>query len=160
MIIPRSMSFFFGLALMIATVCIATAADGPSRPVIEVSASETTQDIRSSLDLKPETQEFLERTMRDHLEALGAVVEALSREDFEKAAGIAHERLGFPKHHQVMQQEQGEKFPPKYQKLAMAHHGAAEELAKVIPSKDMKSIMAHLDRTIKACVACHQAYKE
>jgi hypothetical protein len=160
MIIPRSMSFFFGLALVIATACIATASDGPFRSVTEVSASEATRDFRAPLDLNPEAREVLKRTMRDHLEALGAIVGALSRGDYEKAAGIAHERLGFPKHHQVMQQERGEKFPDEYRKLAMAHHGEAEELAKVIPSKDMKSIMAHLDRTIDACVACHRAYKE
>jgi hypothetical protein len=160
MAIRRSRPLFADLALLITTLCISTAAGGPSRFIAEVSASEATQDFRVSLDLKPEAREILKRTMREHLEALGAIMEALSRKDYEKAAGIAHERLGFPKHHQVMEQERGEKFPARYQKLAMAHHEAAEELAKVVPSKEMKLILTQLDRTINACVACHQAYKE
>jgi hypothetical protein len=58
-----------------------------------------------------------------------------------------------------MQREQGTPFPPRYQELAMAHHQAAEDLAGIIPSKDMKKILPHLERTMQACVACHQAYK-
>ncbi len=41
----------------------------------------------------------------------------------------------------------------------MNHHQVAEELGKAIPSKDMKRILLHLERTIKACVACHEVYK-
>jgi cytochrome c556 len=41
----------------------------------------------------------------------------------------------------------------------MAHHQVAEDLAQAIPSRDMKKILPRLDRTMKACVACHQAYK-
>lgn len=41
----------------------------------------------------------------------------------------------------------------------MAHHRVAEELAEIIPSKDMKRILPHLERTMKACVACHQAFR-
>jgi hypothetical protein len=161
--IRRSGSILTGLALMLATVFIATVAGGLLRPFdlnADAAASDATEDLRVSLGLKPEAREILKRTMREHLEALDAIVEALSRKDYEKAAGIAHERLGFPKHHQAMQQERGMKFPAKYQELAMAHHDAAEELAKAVPSKEMGEILTHLDRTIKACVACHEAYKE
>jgi hypothetical protein len=41
----------------------------------------------------------------------------------------------------------------------MSHHQAAEDLAGIIPSKDMKKILPHLERTMQVCVACHQAYK-
>jgi hypothetical protein len=80
--------------------------------------------------------------MREHLEALHAIVAALAREQYEKAAAVAHEELGFPKHHQAMQREQGAVFPPRYQELAMAHHQAAEGLAEAIPSRDMMTISA------------------
>jgi len=113
----------------------------------------------AALNLPPAAQEGLKLTMREHLEALQAIVAALAREDYEKAAAVAHEDLGFPKHHQAMQREQGAPFPPKYQDLAMAHHQVAEDLAQAIPSRDMKKILPHLDRTMQACVACHQAFK-
>jgi cytochrome c556 len=41
----------------------------------------------------------------------------------------------------------------------MAHHQAAEELAEAISTRNMKPILQKLDQTMKACVACHQAYK-
>ncbi len=41
----------------------------------------------------------------------------------------------------------------------MAHHQAAEDLAKVIPLKDLKTILPQLERTIGACVSCHQAFR-
>jgi hypothetical protein len=122
-------------------------------------AAPAAPDTRTRLDLQPAVQEAVKLTMREHLEALQAIVSALGREDFEKAATVAHEDLGFPKHHQAMQREQGATFPPKYQELAMAHHQAAEDLAKVIATKDLKRILPQLEGTMKACVVCHQEYK-
>jgi hypothetical protein len=114
---------------------------------------------RISLHLDPAMQKVLEQTMREHLEALQAIVGALSQENYERAAAIAHEELGFPKHHQAMQREQRAVFPKKYQQLAIVHHQAAEDLAKAIPTREMKRILQNLDQTMKACVDCHQAYK-
>ena len=125
----------------------------------ETAQAPAVPDTRVSLNLTPAMQEVLKQTMREHLEALRAIIAALAQEDHEQASAIAHETLGFPKHHQVMQRERDVTFPKKYQELAMAHHQAAEELAKVIPTRAMKSILQQLDRTVQACVACHQAYK-
>ncbi|MEO8326529.1 MAG: hypothetical protein ABI618_11800 [Nitrospirota bacterium] len=111
------------------------------------------------LDLPPAAQEGLKLTMREHLEAIDAIVGALSQEDFAKAAILTNEELGFPKHHVAMQREQGATFPPEYHKLAMAHHQAAEALGEVIPTKDLKQILPHLQQTIHACVNCHQVYR-
>ena len=101
----------------------------------------------------------LKRTMGEHLEAIGDIIAALGRQDFEQAAKVAHEELGFPKHHQAMQREAGSTFPPKYHELAMAHHQEAEDLAKVLSSKDLKTVLPQLEKTIGACVSCHRAYK-
>jgi hypothetical protein len=121
--------------------------------------SATANDTRRALGLQSTVQEGLKLTMREHLEALQTIVAALAREEYEKAAAVAHDDLGFPKHHQAMQREAGATFPPKYHELAMAHHQAAEELATVLPGKDMKQILPRLEQTMKACVSCHQVYK-
>jgi len=117
------------------------------------------QDERVSLGLGRQAEAGLKLTMREHLEALQAIVAGLGRQDFAQAAKVAHEELGFPKHHQAMEREAGAAFPPKYHELAMAHHQEAESLAEVIPSKDLKTILPQLEKTIGACVACHRAYK-
>jgi hypothetical protein len=112
-----------------------------------------------SLDLEPAAQEILKQTMREHLQALHDIVAALAQQNYEKASAVAHEELGFPKHHQIMQQERGMAFPKKYQELAIAHHQAAEDLAEAIQTKEMTRILQKLDETIGACLECHRAYK-
>lgn len=116
-------------------------------------------DARESLRLSPTAAAGLKLTMREHLEAIRSIVAAMGQEDFEKAAKIAHEELGFPKHHQAMEREAGATFPPTYHELAMAHHQEAEDLAQALPSKDLKMILPQLEKTIGACVSCHRAYK-
>ena len=124
----------------------------PVRPKLPVTK-------RMMLDLPPAAQEGLKLTMREHLEAIDAIVGALAREDFAKAATLANEELGFPKHHVAMQREQGATFPSAYHDLAMAHHQAAEAMGAVIPTKDLKQILPHLEQTIHACVKCHQVFR-
>ena len=114
---------------------------------------------RMTLDLPQAAQEGLKLTMREHLEAIDAIVAALSREDFASAAILTNEELGFPKHHVAMQREQGATFPPEYHELAMAHHQAAEAMGEMIPTKDLKQILLLPQQTIHAYVKCHQVFR-
>lgn len=125
----------------------------------EETESPPALDNRTPLQLEPEIREVLLQTMRGHLEALEAIIAALAEGNFEVADRTAREKLGFAEHHRVMRREKRAAFPEGYQELAMAHHQAAEDLAAAIPSRDLKTILPELDRTVKACVACHQAYK-
>ena len=122
--------------------------------------AELPRDERESLGLSREAEAGMKLTMREHLEAIREIVAALSRQDFEAAARVAHEELGFPKHHQAMTRESGAVFPPKYQELALQHHREAEQLADVLTSRDLPRILTQLDRTIAVCVACHRAFKQ
>lgn len=124
------------------------------------TVADSARDQRIALDLPPSVRNGLNQTMRKHLETLQAIVSTLARGDYKEGAQIAHEELGFPKHHQAMQREQGASFPKRYQDLAMDHHQKAEELAKVISSKNMKEILPALEQTIKACNTCHRAFKQ
>lgn len=116
-------------------------------------------DPRIALNLAPSTEATLKQSMQEHLQALQAIVAALAKENYGEASAIAHQELGFPKHHQVMRREGRVSFPRKYRVLATAHHQAAENLAAAIATKKMKPILEQLDRTMKACIDCHQAYK-
>jgi len=62
-------------------------------------------------------------------------------------------------HQQAMAQQQPGNFPPDYHDLAMAHHAAAEELARIIPTKDLEQILPQFNNVLKARVACHLEYK-
>ncbi len=120
---------------------------------------ESQRDERVALAIGSAAEAGLKLTMREHLEAIRDIVAALGRQDFQQAVKVTRDELGFPKHHQAMKREAGATFPSKYHELAMGHHQAAEDLAKVIPSKDFKAILPQLERTIGACVSCHQAFR-
>jgi hypothetical protein len=113
-----------------------------------------------SLGLSLESQVILKETMREHLEALQEIVGVLAQGNYKLGAQITREKLGFEKHHQVMQREKGTTYPSKYQELAMAHHREAEDLGKAISTGETQLIFQHLQQTIQSCVACHRAYKE
>lgn len=148
-----------GLLALLRLTAAGEVAHEHAHPMIkEGTAAESRQDDRVVLGLDRGAEAGMKLTMREHLEALQVIVAFLSQDKFDQAATVAHEELGFPKHHQAMQREGGATFPSKYHELAMAHHQEAEELAKAIPSKDLKRILPQLERTIGACVACHRAY--
>jgi hypothetical protein len=144
----------------IAALCFISAVIAPATAQ-KVPPPETGKqgDARIALHLDPPVQESLKQTMREHLEALRDIVAALSEEKFDKAARIAREQLGFAKHHEIMQREKGASFPEEYQELAMAHHQAAEDLARTLSAGEMGPILNKLDLTVKACVACHRTYQ-
>jgi len=149
---------------MIAWLVAALLAIGAWPAAMEAAAQEPFQpgaasDARVRLDLKPAQREALKLTMREHLESLEAIVAALGRQEYGKAADVAHLELGFPKHHEAMQREQGAALPKRYQELAMGHHQAAEGLAEAIATQEMTPILRQLAKTIQACTACHKAYR-
>lgn len=134
-------------------------ADHQGAHQLEVAKVKDSGMKRMELKLPPAAQEGLKLTMREHLEAIDAIVLALVHEEFSKAAILATEELGFSKHHVAMQREAGATFPAAYRDLALEHHRAAEVLGTVIPTKDLKHILPHLQQTIHACVVCHQAFR-
>lgn len=116
-------------------------------------------DVRQPIPLSAEAGREHRRVMLQHLESLEAVVAALAAEDFERAKGLTEAHLGFFMHRQAMASQPPQQFPSEYHDLAMAHHEAAEELARTMSSKDLKQILPKFDEVLKACVACHTAYK-
>ncbi|HEX5646359.1 MAG TPA: hypothetical protein VFX56_05265 [Nitrospira sp.] len=149
-----------GLAMLLGLTAAGEAQHEHEHPTItEDMTAESHQDKRVVLGLSLVAEAGLKLTMREHLESIRDIVAALGRQDFDRAATVARVELGFSKHHQAMKQEAGATFPPKYHDLAMAHHQAAEDLAKVIPSKDLRTILPQLERTIGVCVSCHRVYR-
>ena len=157
---PRVALFVGALAAVLSLAVVGEVQPQHDHPTAKGGSSvERQRDERVILGLGPAAEAGMKLTMREHLEAIRDIVAALGRQDFERAAKVAHDELGFPKHHEAMKRETGATFPPKYHEFAMAHHQEAEDLAKAIPSKDLKTILPQLERTIGACVSCHRVYK-
>lgn len=116
-------------------------------------------DTRQPIPLSEEAAKEHKAVMLQHLETIQAIVDALAQEDYELARGLTETHLGFFMHRQAMARQEPERFPPAYHDLAMAHHEAAEELARIIPTKDLKQILPRFNGVLKACVACHLEYR-
>jgi hypothetical protein len=116
-------------------------------------------DTRVAITLSPSAQKEHREVMLQHLESIQLIINALVEDNYELARGLTESHLGFFRHREVMARQQPENFPPAYHDLAMAHHEAAEDLASIIPTKDLKQIMPKLNSVLKACVACHLQYK-
>ena len=114
-----------------------------------------TSDSRHPILLSPSAGKEHRAVMLQHLETIQVIVNALVEEDYELARGLTELHLGFFMHRLAKASQPSENFPPAYQELAAAHNAAAEELARIIPTKDMKQILPKLNKILKACVACH-----
>jgi len=118
-----------------------------------------TPDTRQSIVLSSSAEKEHRAVMLQHLESIQVIMNALVEEDYDLAKGMTESHLGFFMHRQAMASQQPDNFPPAYHDLAMAHHEAAEELARVMPTKDLKQILPKFNNVLKACVACHLEYK-
>ena len=133
-----------------------------------------TSDTRHPIPLSSPAGKEHRAVMLQHLESIQVIVNALVEEDYELAKGLTQSHLGFFMHRHLISpaqpqarqdaplpeaQQQPEYFPPAYHDLAMAHHEAAEELARIIPTKDLKQILPKFNNVLKACVACHLEFK-
>ena len=118
-----------------------------------------TSDSRHPIPLSPSAGKEHRAVMLQHLETIQVIVNALVEEDYELARGLTELHLGFFMHRLAKASQQSENFPPAYHDLAMAHNAAAEELARIIPTKDLKQILPQFNNVLKACVACHLEYK-
>lgn len=118
-----------------------------------------TPDTRYSIPLSSPAGKEHRAVMLQHLETIQAIVNALVEEDYELAQGLAESHLGYFTHRQAMALQELDKFPSAYHDLTMAHHEAAAELARSIPTRDLKQILTPFNNVLKTCVACHQEYK-
>lgn len=118
-----------------------------------------TSESRHPIPLSPSAEKEHRAVMLQHLETIQLIVNALVEEDYELARGLTESHLGFFMHRLAKASQPSENFPPAYHDLASAHNAAAEELARRIPSRDMKQILPQFNNVLKACVACHLEFK-
>lgn len=129
-----------------------------------------TSDSKHPIPLSPSAGKEHRTVMLQHLETIQVIVNALVEEDYELARGLTELHLGFFMHRSFILPAQPQarqdatlpeasqppdNFPPAYHDLALAHQAAAEELARIIPTRDMKQILPQFNNVLKACVACH-----
>ena len=101
--------------------------------------------------------------MRDHLQALNEINDALSRSDFEKAGGIAERRLGMTSLQAHGASHVAPFMPQAMQEIGSQMHRSASRFAveaqNASAANDVKPALAALGKVMGQCTACHAAYR-
>lgn len=120
-------------------------------------------DTRALVHFPPALRTHTLRNMRDHLAALGEIQQALSREDFERAAEVAERRLGMSSLESHGAHETGRHMPEEMAAIGTKMHHAASRFAvtanDAAATGDLRPVLARLAEVTAQCVACHGAFR-
>lgn len=101
--------------------------------------------------------------MRDHLLALQEIDLALSRNDFDKAASVAEQRLGMSSLELHGAAHIAPFMPQGMQDIGTQMHRSASRFAveaqNASVSNDVRPTLAALGAVMQQCVACHTSYR-
>ncbi len=120
-------------------------------------------DARQKIDMPPMMQEHMLGNMRDHLRALQEIEAALAKNDLDKVADIAEQRLGLSSLEAHGAAHMAPYMPKPMQDIGTAMHRAASRLAQTAQEAAVKGNMAPVQAGLAAllqqCVACHETYR-
>ena len=120
-------------------------------------------DVRQLVNFPEAMRIHTMANMRDHLFALAEIDEALSKNDFDKAAGIAEKRLGMSSLELHGAAHLAPFMPQGMQDIGTQMHRAASRFAveaqNASVSNDVRPALAALGTVMQQCVACHVAYR-
>ena len=102
-------------------------------------------------------------SMRDHLLSLQEIDDALSKNEFDKAASIAEQRLGMSSLEAHDAAHLAPFMPEAMQEIGTQMHRAASRFAIAAQNasvgNDVRPALAALGSVMQQCVACHAAYR-
>lgn len=169
------------LFLVVAALAIGVKATAQNPMHHEQHMGSLAVDSRESVSFPPPMRQHMLRNMREHLEAVSAILTAMAEEKYAEAAAVASTRLGMdspaaagcrsdrvgdsPKMSPTpdMDQHMRQLMPEGMRNLGLAMHQAASDFAieatKAAESGDGKSTLAALSRITAQCTTCHAAYR-
>lgn len=133
-------------------------------------------DGRQMVQFPPQMQTNFLGNMRDHMQTLDGIVQALARGDHAAAAKLANERLSLDSPSAAgckpkpagqstapepgsMDEMMAKHMPEPMRNIGLSMHTAASEFAEKAATGDNAGSMAALGKITQACVACHSAYR-
>jgi CRISPR/Cas system-associated protein endoribonuclease Cas2 len=118
----------------------------------------TSVDKRVPVKLTKEMADHQLKNMRDHLEAITAIVEAMSEKDFEKMKKESLRLASTPKMNKMCS-NMG-KATPGFTEMGLALHLAADDLVHAAEKKNYNQFVKNLSITLHTCTSCHSAFKQ
>ena len=115
-------------------------------------------DTRTVIPLSPQHRSLVLTEMRQFLAGLQQLSDALSRDDMEMVARVAH-ALGSPMTHDVPP-DLKQALPEGFRKLGFSVHQDFDQIALDAESLgDSKHTLSQLGATLSKCVSCHSTYQ-
>jgi len=115
-------------------------------------------DKRKPVPLSPKMALHQKQNMREHLEAVQAIISGLSHDDFpavEKAAN----KIGYSDEMKQMCTHMGA-GAPGFTEMAIQFHKTADTIAEAARFKDRVATLKALDKTLQTCTSCHTQFKQ
>ena len=116
-------------------------------------------DARQEVTLPPPLKKHMLHSMRDHLQALHEILDALGRDESDEAARIAESRLGISSLALHGADKAGPYMPPAMRKIGMGLHHAASRFALAVQEEDPQKSYRALSQITASCIACHAQFR-
>jgi len=104
-------------------------------------------------------KEHMLGNMRDHMLAIHEIHSALAKNELDKAAGIAEQRIGMSSLALHNAAHMAPYMPKNMQYIGTEMHHAASRFAIVVKEGDTLKALDELAKITQQCVACHAAYR-
>jgi cytochrome c556 len=115
-------------------------------------------DQRRPVPLLPVMAAHQKQNMREHLEAVQAVVAAAAVGDYDQVASAA-KRMGFSETMGRMCEHMGA-GAPGFTERALAFHHTADEIVTAASRRDGPAVLGALSKTLSTCTSCHATFKQ
>jgi len=121
-------------------------------------------DSREIVEFPAPVYEHTLKSMREHLEAIHTMIEAVASEDYAKASLAAEKGLGIGHQHGPDGLQSGHAFMPMgMRQLGHQMHMNARELVVTLNNAevtgDTTAILNSVSQVTQACVSCHRVYQ-
>jgi hypothetical protein len=117
------------------------------------------QDARQQIKLPDMMKEHMLGNMRDHMLAIHEIQSALAKNELDKAADIAEQRIGMSSLVSHNAAHMAPYMPKNMQDIGTEMHHAASRFALVVKEGDALKALDGLAKITQQCVACHTAYR-
>lgn len=117
------------------------------------------EDKRQFVAMPKMMQQHQLANMRDHLMAINEILFNMGKDDLDKAANIAENRLGMSSLSTHGASHMGKVMPKEMSAIGTNMHKAASRFALVAEEGDALPAYKALQEVTATCVACHAGYK-
>ena len=148
----------------LATILLLTGLGSASSGVIAAAPAEgAAGDPRQAVEMPEQMRAHMLANMRDHLQAVGEIQQALAEARFTEAGAIAEERLGMSSLDDHGAKHMARFMPERMREIGTEMHRRASGFATVARDAeidgDLRAPLEALAGVTRQCVACHAGFR-